>query len=771
VPPTSPLTRLPGVHARRATIRTRRIRVGVALASVLTLGVLLVTCTGGRAPTRPGSKASPARSTSGRPTGGRRTTTITAAESGLLPWTLTAALSRAVVLPGRANQLVILGGLTASNVSAQGIYTLDTTSGTLTHVGNLTAGLHDSSGAVIDGNDVTFGGGAPATVATVQAVATPGPTGPASIPTATVTGGLPEPRSDSSTVTVGTTTYIVGGYDGTNPDPTVLATTDGHTFSSVARLPLPVRYPAVAAVGGLVYVFGGEAVTGADAGRPVSAVQMVDPAHHHASVIGHMPIPLDGASAVTIGTQIYVAGGESTVVQPKTAGVGTTQLGPPPPGANPGAGVTSATDTAATVPTGSPARANLLAASSSTSPATSPSPTSSGTGSSSPTGGESTSGTSTVSSIWAFDPTTRRLLPAGRLQVPVSHSSMTVLGTTAWLVGGESNGTEVSAVQMLTPNRGFGSAGVSGAGSPYFGMRLLIADRGNNRLLVMDSAMHIMWTYPSATSPPDPYGFVFPDDAFFIDKGTAIISNQEENETIVEIAYPSGKIIWEYGHPKQPGTAPGYLHEPDDAYLLKNGQITVADAQNCRIMIINHDGTVAGQIGTDARCVHDPPTSMGSPNGDTPLADGNVLVSEINGSWISEYTLNGQLVWTTQVPLAYPSDPQQLGPNLYLVADYAKPGSFIYTDRTGQVLYRYFAPSGPGMLDHPSLAERLPSGAVMINDDYANRMVAIDPTTGALVWQYGITDAAGTGVGMLNTPDGFDVIAPGGSTPTHPSSG
>ena len=87
------------------------------------------------------------------------------------------------------------------------------------------------------------------------------------------------------------------------------------------------------------------------------------------------------------------------------------------------------------------------------------------------------------------------------------------------------------------------------------------------------------------------------------------------------------------------------------------------------------------------------------------------------------------------------------GPDLYLVADYAKPGAFIYTNRAGQVLYRYSVASGPGMLDHPSLAERLPSGVVMINDDYANRMVAIDPTTNALVWQYGITDAAGTAPG------------------------
>jgi len=188
-------------------------------------------------------------------------------------------------------------------------------------------------------------------------------------------------------------------------------------------------------------------------------------------------------------------------------------------------------------------------------------------------------------------------------------------------------------------------------------------------------------------------------------------------------------------------------------------------------VIINHDTSVAGQIGTNGKCVHNPPTSMSSPNGDTPLPDGNVLVSEITGSWISEYTLQGQLVWTVHVPVVYPSDPQQLDSNLYLVADYAKPGAFIYTNRQGQVLYRYSAPSGPGELDHPSLAERVPSGAVMINDDYANRMVAIDPTTGALVWQYGVTDAAGTAPGMLDTPDGFDLLAPDGSTPTHPTTG
>src|SRR5262249_21301371 len=141
-------------------------------------------------------------------------------------------------------------------------------------------------------------------------------------------------------------------------------------------------------------------------------------------------------------------------------------------------------------------------------------------------------------------------LRAGQLQVPVSHAGITVAGSSAWLVGGESGGTPVSAVQMLRPNRAFGTAGAAGAGSPYFGGKLLVADRGNNRMLLLDPASHVVWRYPSSSTARDPLSFYFPDDAFFIHHGTAIISNQEENETIIELAYPSGKIIWSYGHPK-----------------------------------------------------------------------------------------------------------------------------------------------------------------------------------------------------------------------------
>jgi outer membrane protein assembly factor BamB len=299
----------------------------------------------------------------------------------------------------------------------------------------------------------------------------------------------------------------------------------------------------------------------------------------------------------------------------------------------------------------------------------------------------------------------------------------------------------------------------------------LIADRGNNRLLLVDSHKHILWRYPAAGRPAPAGGFYFPDDAFFVEHGKAIISNEEDNDTIVMLGYPSGRLLWSYGHSKVPSASPGYLNQPDDAYRLKNGEITVADAKNCRVLVIRPGQGVISQIGTNGDCVHAPPAGLGYPNGDTPLADGNFLISEINGSWVSEYTPGGQPVWTVKLPIAYPSDPQQLGPNLYMVADYHRPGGIYEFNRQGQILWSYHPSSGPGMLNHPSLAERLPSGLIAVNDDYRDRVVLIDAKTQRIVWQYGETDHAGGAPGLLSIPDGFDLLQKGGITPTHPTTG
>jgi hypothetical protein len=107
------------------------------------------------------------------------------------------------------------------------------------------------------------------------------------------------------------------------------------------------------------------------------------------------------------------------------------------------------------------------------------------------------------------------------------------------------------------------------------------------------------------------------------------------------------------------------------------------------------------------------------------------------------------------------------------MTDYNPPaeGRILEFNRQGQVSWLYDARSGDAMLKKPSLAERLPSGLIMVNDDYRNRIVAIDPATYSIVWQYGITDVSGTAPGLISIPDGFDNLLANGTTPTHPQTG
>jgi hypothetical protein len=245
---------------------------------------------------------------------------------------LPVAVSRAVVLAGPGPDLVVAGGLTPTGTSGNGAFLLNPGTGVIHLVAGLVTAVHDASGAVLAGHDVIFGGYmAPATgtgatgtgatgtgsgstaTSTVQIFKAPsGAVVPASaVPMAAGTAGLPQARAGSRTVTVGTTCYIVGGSDGASADREVLATTDGRTFHAVASLPVAVEYPAVAALDGRIFVFGG--TTLGHAGAPVNDIQRVDPATGQAGVVGHLPTALEGASAATLGGHIYIAGGYTGV--------------------------------------------------------------------------------------------------------------------------------------------------------------------------------------------------------------------------------------------------------------------------------------------------------------------------------------------------------------------------------------------------------------------------------------------------------------------------
>lgn len=590
---------------------------------------------------------------------------------------------------------LILGGLDSAEGSVSGVFRLDAGTGRLRQAGALHAPLHDAAASVLGDRVLVFGGGAETSTDEVQSM--PLRAGNATAAPASVVGHLPTVRSDLSAVSVDGRPYILGGYDGEAPLDSVLSSSNGTSFTEVAKLPVPARYLAVAASGGTIYAFGGELPSGA----PSDAIRAVSPRTGSARVVGHLSQPISHASAVTLGQHIYLLGGESN---------------------------------------GAPS-----------------------------------------DRIWRFDPGSGEVTPAGRLPLPVAYGAAAVVGSTAYLIGGKgADGSALRTVVLLrehaVPAGGEeseaapGRAPTGGPPAPFAG-RLLIADRGNDRLLVVNAEKEVLWRFPSRAHPAPPGGFYFPDDAFFTHGGAQIISNEEQNERIVQLSFPSGKLLWSYGHPGTAGSEPGYLHEPDDAYLLSDGTISVADAQNCRVLLISPQRKVLKQFGEPARCEHEPPRALGSPNGDTPLSNGDFLVSEVNGSYIDEITRQGKLVWSAQLPIEYPSDPQQLGPDRYLVADYTDPGGIYEFTRAGKILWAYHPSSGQGRLNHPSLAEPLPNGLICANDDYRHRVVIIDPKTRRIVWQYGRTGSPGRGPDRLKVPDGFDLLSPEGTMPTHPYTG
>jgi outer membrane protein assembly factor BamB len=313
-----------------------------------------------------------------------------------------------------------------------------------------------------------------------------------------------------------------------------------------------------------------------------------------------------------------------------------------------------------------------------------------------------------------------------------------------------SGATATTSQHASNPNRVVTTAGPLPGG-------LLIADRGNDRILLVDSRRRILWRFPTARDRRLGRHVVFDDDTFVEPGGRALVSNEEDNQDILSIDIRTHAVTRLYGTPGVKGGGPNQLDWPDDAYVLPDGTLTVADAYNCRILFIRHHRIVR-QIGRTGVCVHDPPRTLGAVNGDTPLPDGGVLVSEITGSWIDDFSKTGRLRWSFQAPVSYPSDPQPLPGGRILLADYASPGAALILNRHGKVLWRYGPASGWGALDHPSLAIMLPNGNVAINDDYGDRVVIVDPKTHRIVWQYGHRGAPGRGADELRIPDGMDYI-------------
>ena len=284
------------------------------------------------------------------------------------------------------------------------------------------------------------------------------------------------------------------------------------------------------------------------------------------------------------------------------------------------------------------------------------------------------------------------------------------------------------------------------------GYNVLIADRGNNRVLLVGADKKILWEY-DFTGLAHSTGA---DDAFFADGGKSVIVSLEHQQVVQIIDIATKTVTWQYGELGKRGSRDGRLNFPDDAYQLPNGDISVADIRNCRILEISPDKKIVRQAGLTDRCGSTAPL-LASPNGDTPLPDGHMLISTIRDHSMTELDASWKPILKIDLPIRYPSDPQMTQAGNFLIASYTHPGRIIEISSAGSVVWDYSA-TGAGKLNRPSLAIELPNGNIMANDDLNHRVIVIDKATKTILWQYGVTGRRGTAPGYLAIPDGLDII-------------
>jgi len=635
----------------------------------------------------------------------------------------------AVVASG--GQLLIAGGLNSHRLPVSTVLLLNPVTGQTRPLGALARPTSDAAAALLNGQPTVFGGRTSRSVASVQTLRADG--------AARVSGQLPGARSGLVTVTTGTTTYLVGGSgdgrasgaSGGGYPATVLATSDGSHFSDLARLPVPVSDTAALAAGQRLWIFGGVTLSG----RLTSAIQQVDLRTGRARVVGQLPRPVAAETAFTLGGQIFLAGGEI----PRSGG-----------------------------PAGSASRAALV---------------------------------TTSNLVFSYQPASGAVTVAGQLPVPIAHAAVALVGGTAFVVGGTDGSQVTPQVTTLRlvpaadatawtaadrPTAATGRAGgpaaaaaaarhrpvpsapwlasatgrghlVPGSDPAVLPADVLVADHLNNRLVIIDPQGRIRWVFPRPGDLAPGQTFRVPDDAFFSPDGRDIIATQEDDQVISVINVAAHRIVYRYGKPGIPAAGPDRLDNPDDAMLTPGGDIVAADIKNCRIIVIAPPARrplrIIGQ--TTHTCVHDPPRHFGSPNGAFPLTDGSYLVTEINGDWASEVDLRGHVRWSVHPPgVMYPSDTNEVCPGRYLTVDYSYPGQVVEFGPGGRLLWRF------GDLNHPSLALPLPNGDVLLNDDFNDRIIVINPISNRIVWQYGHTGVPGRSPGYLDDPDGLDLVPP-----------
>jgi hypothetical protein len=303
---------------------------------------------------------------------------------------------------------------------------------------------------------------------------------------------------------------------------------------------------------------------------------------------------------------------------------------------------------------------------------------------------------------------------------------------------------------------------------------LIIADQFNNRVLEIDRAGNVAWTFGDGSSTAGPHSVVGPNDAERLPDGSTLISGTgaplglDPTCTVtggcidnrVLIVDGSGAITWQYG--------PAELNAPVAARLLPGGNVLITDQGNNRIVEVTPAKTVAWQY-PSAAAAGDAGSPLSGPNSAERLANGNTLIADEGNNRVVEIDGAGNLVWqypalegdaggSAQSPIGYVAFASRLANGNTLVTDGMHARILEVTPQLA-IAWSYVTSKRPGsnINPQPSRAVRLSNGDTLVSDQFNQQVIEVN-TAGEVVFSYGKIDVAGSGAGLLDAPYDAKVI-------------
>ena len=210
----------------------------------------------------------------------------------------------------------------------------------------------------------------------------------------------------------------------------------------------------------------------------------------------------------------------------------------------------------------------------------------------------------------------------------------------------------------------------------------------DNRVIVVDQSGNIVWQYGEAgVTGAGPNQLNVPVFVVQLPNHHFLITDQGNNR-IIEVNLAK-QIVWSYG----PTSGPGALNAPNSAELLANGRILIADENNNRVIEITRDGRIVWQYSYGLLAAA---FASRLPNGDTLITDsGHARIIEVttDKKTVFQYFTN---TTANSNPNPLPTNAVRLANGDTIIADQFNDRAIIINP-SKQIVFQYGIINTPGI--------------------------------------------------------------------------